>query len=55
MKHENPFSSPEESVASKAYRYRRWKIGEYRMVARCEIDAVKPKKSEKGATGYYMN
>lgn len=44
----NPFAMPDEDVASVAYRYRRWDLGDgIKLVARCEHDgAVKSRSGE---------
>jgi len=42
----NPFQQPNEDVAPIGYRYRKWKIGEFILIARCELDAVTKTKEE---------
>ena len=43
----NPFASEDEDVASVAYRYRKWGMGDgIDLVARCEFDGVKSKRGE---------
>jgi len=46
MNKPNPFvTNKNEKVASVAYRYRKWKIGDHELVCRCEMDGVMPDKN----------
>jgi len=43
LTHKNPYidaNMPKDRVASAGYRYRRWQLGEYSLVARTAVDAV---------------
>ena len=43
LKHKNPYidpSMPKDRVASAGYRYRLFKLGDYKLVARTAVDAV---------------
>lgn len=49
---ENPFVQDDEDVASVGYRYRKWDLGDIKVVARCEHDAFQLSKE---GTPEFMN